>query len=164
LKIYFLIKKNKIARVKDIAEILNVKLSSVTGALRQLKEKGYIKYSPYSFISLTEKGDKVATTLINAHKVLKELFMEIFLIEESKIIKSDFISKNFKFLSPKDGIDEKYLNNYGVGDISLRDSQDLVNYLKKRLDSAQTVRPKAFEITTIDDMFEIFDDEVPNKQ
>ena len=80
----FLIKKNKIARVKDIAEILNVKLSSVTGALRQLKEKGYIKYSPYSFISLTEKGDKVATTLINAHKVLKELFMEIFLIEESE--------------------------------------------------------------------------------
>ena len=79
-----LIKKDKVARVKDIAEKLNVKLASVTGALKQLKKKGYIEYSPYSSITLTEKGEKLADSLITTHNLLKKLFTEIFLLNNSE--------------------------------------------------------------------------------
>jgi DtxR family Mn-dependent transcriptional regulator len=49
-------KTQKVARVKDIAEMRGVLRGSVTGALKSLAEKGLINYEPYSFITLTRKG------------------------------------------------------------------------------------------------------------
>jgi hypothetical protein len=95
---------------------------------------------------------------------LKDLIEEdphqIFLIDQEKIIEDDYITKYLKFLIPKDGINKKYLDHNGVGDISLRDFDDLIIYLEKRLESAPKIRPKAHEITSIDDMFDVFEDEV----
>jgi DtxR family transcriptional regulator, Mn-dependent transcriptional regulator len=42
--------KYQVARVKDIAEKLDILKGSVTGALKNLAEKGLINYEPYSFI------------------------------------------------------------------------------------------------------------------
>ncbi len=99
----------------------------------------------------------------NLH-ILKDLIEEdpyqIFLIEQSKIIEDNFISKYLKFLVPKDGITTKFLDEKGIGDISLREYDNLNFYLVKRLESAQTTRPKAHEITTIDDMYDVFEDEI----
>lgn len=95
---------------------------------------------------------------------LKDLIEEdphqIFLIDQEKIIEDDFVNKYLKFLIPKDGITKKYLDQHGVGDISLRGPDDLIVYLEKRLESAQKIRPKAHEITSIDDMFDIFEDDI----
>jgi DtxR family Mn-dependent transcriptional regulator len=53
-------KTNKVARAKDIADELNLQRGTVSGALKVLKEKGLINYSPYSFITLTSEGKKIA--------------------------------------------------------------------------------------------------------
>jgi DtxR family Mn-dependent transcriptional regulator len=90
-----LIKNNKVARVKDIAEKLNVKLASVTGALKQLRSRGYIKYSPYSLITLTAKGEKLADNLISTHNLLKKLFAEIFLFEKKEAEKISCILEHY---------------------------------------------------------------------
>ncbi|MEA3512158.1 MAG: hypothetical protein U9R37_01010 [Campylobacterota bacterium] len=104
-------------------------------------------------------------------KLLKELIKDdphqIFLIEQKKIIDEDFVKKYFKFLLPKDGIEKKYLDQYGIGDISTRTYDDLIIYIEKRID-AEIKKPKASEIETIDDMFEAFefdeDTEIDSKE
>lgn len=70
-----------VARVKDIADRLDVKRSSVTVVLRRLGEKGYVNYSPYSVITLTREGKIVATCIRRRHRVLKEFFISFLNID-----------------------------------------------------------------------------------
>jgi Mn-dependent DtxR family transcriptional regulator len=56
--IYHLEKERRIARVRDIANRLGVKMSSVTSALKSLGGRGLIQYDPHQFITLTEAWDK----------------------------------------------------------------------------------------------------------
>jgi DtxR family transcriptional regulator, Mn-dependent transcriptional regulator len=82
--IYHLIDKNNVARVKDLAESLKVRKSSVTVALRTLSEKKLIHYSPYSEISLTTKGRQTAQDIIRRHETLKEFFIDVLGVEEQE--------------------------------------------------------------------------------
>ncbi|OEU67576.1 MAG: DtxR family transcriptional regulator [Desulfobacterales bacterium PC51MH44] len=75
---------NKVARAKDIAEILGVQRGSVTGALKSLAEKGLINYAPYSFITLTTKGNKIAKEIAWRHNVLKDFLFKVLQIDEEK--------------------------------------------------------------------------------
>lgn len=72
-----IVAKNKVARSKDIAEKLNVKRPSVTGALKALAEKGLVNYQPHSYITLSKEGEKIARWVDKRHKVLKDLFTEV---------------------------------------------------------------------------------------
>jgi DtxR family Mn-dependent transcriptional regulator len=71
----------KVARAKDIADHLNVQRGSVTGALKNLSEKGYINYAPYSFITLTPKGMALAKEIRFRHSALKEFLLKILRID-----------------------------------------------------------------------------------
>jgi hypothetical protein len=91
---------------------------------------------------------------------LKELIMEdpyqVYLIDGSKIISDDFISKYLKFLIPKDGIYKHFLDEYGIGDISHRTYSDLLIYIEKRLETI-IKKPKATEINSVEDIFDAFE-------
>jgi hypothetical protein len=87
-------------------------------------------------------------------ELIKEDATQIFLIDQNKIIEDDFISNYLKFIVPKDGIFKSFLDQYGIGDISLRTYKDLLIYIEKRLESIENAKPKAHEITTIDEMLE----------
>ena len=65
------------AHTKEIAEKLNVKMPSVTGALRQLEQMGLIIYNTHYPVQLTQKGKEVADGIINRHLVLKTFFSSI---------------------------------------------------------------------------------------
>ena len=65
-------KDNTVARVKDIAKNLGVLSGTVTSALRTLSDKGLINYKPYSFITLTGKGEEIAKEVLRRHKVIKD--------------------------------------------------------------------------------------------
>ena len=58
---------NRVARVKDIAEALNVQMPSVTSALKTLKERGMVNYEKNSYIMLTDPGKNVARSVIERH-------------------------------------------------------------------------------------------------
>jgi len=58
--IFHIVGEKQAARAKDIAARLQVKASSVTGALRLLADKGLINYAPYDLITLTPKGKRLA--------------------------------------------------------------------------------------------------------
>jgi len=75
--IYLLEKKNKVARVKDIAAARSVKMPTVTEVLKRLTEKGYIVYEPYGYVMTTEKGKEYAQRLYSKHKVLITFLKEV---------------------------------------------------------------------------------------
>lgn len=73
--IFHLEESNRVARAKDIADQMNVQRASVTGALKALAGRGLINYSPYSYITMTETGRKIARDIIHRHDTLREFFI-----------------------------------------------------------------------------------------
>lgn len=80
--IYVLGQKNKVARVKDIAKYLGVTKPSVSSALRNLAEKQLILYAPYSYATLTAKGQTLAEELLNKYVVLSGFLTDILAVPE----------------------------------------------------------------------------------
>ena len=65
------------AHAKEIAAKLNVKMPSVTGALRQLEKMGCIVYNTHYPVQLTEKGRLIAADVMHHHETLQKFFSEI---------------------------------------------------------------------------------------
>ncbi len=61
-------REQRVARVKDVAQRLNVKMPSVTGAMKGLAEKGLVNYERYSYLTLTAAGEKIAQEIGDRHK------------------------------------------------------------------------------------------------
>jgi len=72
--------ESNFARSKDIAKLLGVSRSSVTGALRVLKKKGLANYKPYDYVTLTEPG-KAAAEIATKHNILKSFFINVLGVE-----------------------------------------------------------------------------------
>jgi len=79
--IFNLAGQSNVARSKDIAKILRVSKSSVTGALRALKQKGLANYRPYDYVTLTDTGQAAAAEVARKHNVLKSFFIKVLGIE-----------------------------------------------------------------------------------
>jgi len=81
--------KNRVARVKDIAEKLSVQMPSVTGALKNLKSKGMIEYEKNSFINLTDQGKVLAKAVLKKHTILlRFLEQTLFLAPEKAALEA----------------------------------------------------------------------------
>ena len=72
---------HKVARAKDIADGLGIQPGSVSGSLRNLEQKGLINYEPYSFITLTKMGRKIAEEVAHRHRVLKDFLFNVLQID-----------------------------------------------------------------------------------
>jgi len=75
--IYSLVQEHKVARVKDIAEKLEVTKSSVSGALKSLSEKGLIDYDPYSYVELTAKGERLGKAVSTKFAILTDFLVDV---------------------------------------------------------------------------------------
>lgn len=60
---------------------------------------------------------------------------DIYLIDDSKIIKKNSLNSKFKFLTPKNGIKEEYLLDHGIGDMSVDSLDELAKHIIHKLDS-----------------------------
>jgi len=69
--------QDRVARAKDIAERLGVTPGTVTSALRGLSEKGLINYQPYSHVTLTPEGERLAADIIHRHDTLTRFLREV---------------------------------------------------------------------------------------
>jgi DtxR family Mn-dependent transcriptional regulator len=75
--IYLLVRDRKVARVKDIAQERDVRMSSVTPAMHRLADLGYIKYRQREFIELTAKGERTARKTMARHELLVRFFRDV---------------------------------------------------------------------------------------
>ena len=68
--IFELDKNRRAVRVKDVAEKLEVTMSSVNGALKTLEAQGLITHKKYDYIELTDTGMKQASKIASKHHVI----------------------------------------------------------------------------------------------
>jgi len=75
--ILYLIHKDRVARVRDIARRLGVGMPSVSAALRVLSRRKLVNYDPYEFITLTEAGRLRAEEVTGRHEVLRRFLTDV---------------------------------------------------------------------------------------
>ncbi len=59
----------------------------------------------------------------------------IYLIDDEKIIKKNSLNQKIKFLQAKDSIEQEYLLDNGIGDVSVDSIEELASHIKKRLET-----------------------------
>lgn len=82
--IYMILGRSSVARVRDIAEEMQVSPASVTPAMKRLAEKQLIKYSKRNYIELTEKGLFIARRTMTRHNLLSRFLSEILGIDREQ--------------------------------------------------------------------------------
>jgi len=75
--IYRILGKSSVARVRDIAEEMQVSPASVSPAMKRLSEKKLIRYSKRNYIELTEKGMFIARRTMTRHNLLSRFLTDI---------------------------------------------------------------------------------------
>lgn len=73
--ILMLKERNGNVRSIDIANEMNFKKPSVSYAMKQFRENGYIIVDEDGFIQLTKSGEEIATRVYERHRVLTQLLM-----------------------------------------------------------------------------------------
>ena len=88
--------------------------------------------------------------LIANLKELKEIIKnnpnDIYLIDDTKIIKKNSLNKKLKFLAPKDGIDEEILLDSGIADLSIDSVNEIPRYILKKYEEIKLNEPKEVQI------------------
>jgi len=74
--------EQKVARVRDVARRLKVKMPSVTGAMKGLAEKGLVNYERYSYLTLTEAGEKIAREVGERHKTFYSFLTDVLKLDQ----------------------------------------------------------------------------------
>lgn len=75
--IYILSKKSNYVRAIDVGEYMGYTKPSVSRALSRLKADGYVTADCDGYLSLTESGLQVASTIYERHTVLTAWFTKI---------------------------------------------------------------------------------------
>ncbi|HUW99379.1 MAG: metal-dependent transcriptional regulator [Phycisphaerae bacterium] len=82
--VYLVAQRHGVARMKEIASLVGVGKSSVTGAVQSLAERGLVNYDPYQYVTLTEKGEAAGRDLARRHRILKEFLMKVLTVPEAE--------------------------------------------------------------------------------
>lgn len=75
--ILVLSRKLPVVRSVDIATELNFKKSSISIAMKNLREKNYITVTDAGFIYLTDSGKEIAEMVLERHEVLSRWLMKL---------------------------------------------------------------------------------------
>ena len=75
--IYSLFEEKGYASTVDISDRLQVKPPTVTSMVQKLAKKGYLIHEPYRGMKLTERGSKLAKSVISRHQVISEFLSMI---------------------------------------------------------------------------------------
>jgi len=119
-------KTSKVARVKDISEKMGVMRGSVTGALKNLADKGLINYEPYSYITLSRKGAAIAKEITRRHEVIKDFLHNVLLLDTDKAEKNACRFLEYVHTCPRTGDDwlNAFVNYYSKNEHDIRECED----------------------------------------
>ncbi len=77
--------KNGNVRSIDIAHELEFKKPSVSVAMKNLRENGYIRVDDNGFITLTETGRQIAETMYERHLLFSQWLMDLGVNEKTAV-------------------------------------------------------------------------------
>lgn len=101
-----------VVRSVDIANELGYKKSSVSVAMRNLRERGHIRVTDEGYIYLTESGMKIAEMIYERHKLISEWLVkigvpEIIAVDDACRVEHDLSQESFdaikKFIKKNSG-------------------------------------------------------------
>ena len=78
--IYQLQATHQVARVRDIARQLGVKMPTVSGALKTLAGRGLVEHEAYGYATLTEEGRQLAEQVHDRHTAIVDLLQRVMLL------------------------------------------------------------------------------------
>ena len=78
--------KKPVVRGVDIAEELGYKKSSVSVAMKHLRENGHITVTPEGYIYLTDSGQEIAEMIYERHQLLSSWLIYLGVDEELSLI------------------------------------------------------------------------------
>lgn len=67
-------------------------------------------------------------------KTIKKNPKDIYLIDDEKIIKKNSLNTKIKFFAPKDGIEEEFLLDSGIADLSINSLSEIPKYILRKHD------------------------------
>lgn len=110
--ILILSKRLPVVRSVDIAAEMNFKKSSISVAMKNLRENGYIKVNESGFIFLTEKGRELADMIYERHTFLSGWLMALGVDEKTAVedacrMEHDISRESFAAI-------KKYVNDSGL--------------------------------------------------
>lgn len=127
------------AHSKEIAEKLNVKMPSVTEALRQLVEMGYIVYNTHYPVELTPEGRAVAEEIVRRHQILKRFFTDILGLDP---VKAAATACNVEHMVDEDTIARFVIFSDAITERS--DAKSLQVYLTEAVANLESPEPERF--------------------
>jgi hypothetical protein len=78
---------------------------------------------------------------------------DIYLIDDEKIIKKNSLNKKIKFFTPKDGIEEEFLLNSGISDLSINSLSEIPKYILRKYDEEKKLNSNIQKLVS-DDLIE----------
>jgi DtxR family Mn-dependent transcriptional regulator len=75
--ILLLVRRGRVARVRDIARMIGVGMPSVTAALKTLSKRGLVNYDPYEVVTLTDRGREAAEDVSLRHATIRRFLTEV---------------------------------------------------------------------------------------
>jgi DtxR family transcriptional regulator, Mn-dependent transcriptional regulator len=75
--------RSDVVRVRDIAEVLKVKRSSVTAALATLSDARLVVHEKYGHVELTPQGSRIARNIQKKHDLLVNFLTKVLQVEKS---------------------------------------------------------------------------------
>lgn len=83
--ILILSQKLPVVRSVDIATEMNFKKSSISVAMKNLREKGHITVSDAGFITLTESGRQIADMIYERHTFISNWLIQLGIDEKTAV-------------------------------------------------------------------------------
>ncbi|HSV74266.1 MAG TPA: metal-dependent transcriptional regulator [Chthonomonadales bacterium] len=74
-------RRQRVVRIRDIANLLGVAPSSATGAVQTLKKRGLLSHERYEDVSLTHAGREVAARVDRRHEELRAFLEAVLLLD-----------------------------------------------------------------------------------
>jgi DtxR family Mn-dependent transcriptional regulator len=83
--IYRLQKKSGVAKTSALVKSLKVVPGTITNTIERLEKEGYVTHKPYKGVKLTEKGRKIALTVLRKHRLSERLLVDILHLDWDKV-------------------------------------------------------------------------------
>lgn len=75
--IFLICAKDGAARVSDIARYLDIAAPSVTEVIHKLVKSGLVNQEKYGPVTLTDKGRRYASKILQKHKIIKSFLEDV---------------------------------------------------------------------------------------
>ncbi len=96
------------------------------------------KHSNIKFKLAQSDSIQEINTLIELRTAIENYPKDIFLIDDAKIFKKNALNQKIKFLKPNDAVEEEFINEHGISDVSINSLEELPNYIIERIEESKT--------------------------